>query len=117
MFSETEDYYEDNSFYHPHTDYLVYSTDGRLLKRVSNHQGHEDESPAIVTLKPGQYIVKARAEFFGQTSIPVVIEPNRTTKVILQPGWDPGKAVAGTQLVRMPAGYAVGWSAQHLSGQ
>ena len=111
VYSETEDYYEDDGFYHPHTDYLIYTPEGRLLKRVWNHQGHEDESPAIVSLKPGQYIVKARAEFYGLTSVPVVIEPNRTTKLILQPGWEPGKTVASTQVVRMPNGYPVGWTA------
>jgi hypothetical protein len=112
VYSETEEYFEDDMFYFPHTDYQIYSTDGRLLKRVWNHQNHEDESPATVSLPPGHYIVKAWAEFYGLTSVPVVIKANRTTKLILQPGWNPGKTVAAAQTVRMPNGYPVGWRAE-----
>ena len=84
---------------------------GTRLKLVWNHQTHEDENPAVVSLNPGEYVVKAWAELYGNTTVPVVIKPNRTTAVILQPGWNPGKTVASADLVQMPNGYFVGWRA------
>ncbi len=110
VFTETEEYYEDEISYFPHTDYQIYTADGKRLKHVWNHQDHEDEFPATVTLPPGKYVVKALAEFYGMVSVPVVIKPNETTTVILQPGWKPGN-VARSALVQMPNGYNVGWRA------
>ena len=112
VYSETEEYYEDQMPFFPHSDYMIYAKDGKLLKRVWNHQNHEDEWPAIVTLPPGEYVVKAWAEFHGLTSVPVIIKPNKTTKVILQPGWNPGNTISSSNLVQMPNGYFVGWRAQ-----
>ena len=110
VFTETEEYYEDEMSWFPHTDYEIYTAAGKRLKRVWNHHDHEDEFPATVTLPPGKYIVKASAEFYGLVSVPVIIKPNETTTVILQPGWRPGN-VARTDLVQMPNGYFVGWRA------
>ncbi len=117
VYTETEEYYEDQMPYFPHSDYMIYTKEGKLLRRVWNHQNHEDESPTIVTLPPGEYLVKAWAEFYGLTSVPVIIQPNRTTRVILQPGWNPGTTVANSDLVKIPNGYFVGWRGQTQPGQ
>jgi len=111
VFTETEEYYLDQMSYFPHTDYQIYSLEGKHLRRVWNHQTHEDERPAIVSLPPGMYLVKAWAEFYGVVTVPVSIKSNQTTTVVLQPGWNPGKPVASADLVQMPDGYFVGWRA------
>lgn len=111
VYTETEEYYDDDISYFPHTDYEIYTTDGKRLERVWNHQNHEDESPATVTLRPGEYIVQAWAESYGLVRVPVVIKPSQTTTVILQPGWKPGSTVASSDLVQIPDGYPVGWRA------
>jgi hypothetical protein len=112
VFTETDEteYGEDVPFF-PHRDYQLYTADGRRLKRVWNSQSPEDQSPAVVTLQAGNYVVKADAELYGLVSVPVVIKPKRTTRVVLQPGWKPGEAVASSELVTMPDGYPVGWRA------
>lgn len=112
VFTETEEYYLDQMSYYPHTDYQIYNMDGKRLERVWNHQTHEDERPATVSLQPGTYLVKAWAEFYGVVTVPVVIKPNQTTTVVLQPGWNPDKPVASSELVQMPNGYFVGWRAE-----
>lgn len=117
VFTETEEYYEDDLSYFPHTDYQIYTLDGKHLKRVWNHENHEDENPAVVSLPPGEYVVKAWAEFCGLVSVPVVIKPDETTRVILQPGWTPGATVAKSALVQTPKGYFVGWRADLSSKQ
>ena len=115
VYSESEEYYEDQMSYFPHSDYSIYTQTGKLLKRVWNHQSHEDESPAEVSLPPGRYEVRAWADFYGLVSVPVLIEPNRTTRPILQPGWKPAENVARADLVQAPNGYFVGWRARLLA--
>ncbi len=112
VYTETDEYeYDHDVPFFPHRDYQIYRNDGKLLKRVWNAQNHEDETPAIVELPPGDYVVKADAEFVGTVLVPVVIKPHRLTKVILQPGWKPPVNRADADLVRSPKGYYVGWSA------
>lgn len=111
VYTETHEYCEDDLSYFPHTDYEIYTVDGKHLKHVWNHQNHEDEHPAVVTLSPGEYVVKAWADSCGFVSVPVVIKANETTRVILQPGWNPGGTVAKSALVQTPNGYFVGWRA------
>jgi hypothetical protein len=111
VYTEPEEYYEDDMSYFPHTDYQLLTPDGKHLRRVWNHNTHEDETPAVVSLPPGRCVVRARAEFYGLVSVPVVVEPNKLTKVILQPGWSPGPNVSYSDLVQIPEGYFVGWRA------
>ncbi len=109
VYTEHEVFYEDQMPYFPHSDYHIYTTDGKHLRRVWNHSTHEDESPATVSLRPGRYIVEAWAEFYGLVTVPVVIRANELTKVVLQPGWNPGAKAVSTDLVQMPQGYFVGY--------
>ena len=112
VFTETKEYeYNRDVPFYPHRDYQIYAADGRYLRRVWNSRSHEDETPSLITLPAGNYVVKADAEFYGPVSVPVVIVPNRTTRVILQPGWKPGTAAPNAQFVHMPNGYLVGWRA------
>lgn len=111
VYTEREEYFEDEMSYFPHTDYEICTIDGKHLKHVWNHQNHEDENPAVVTLAPGEYLIKGSADFYGLVTVPVVIKPGETTRVILEPGWKPAATVATSDLVQMPNGYAVGWRA------
>ncbi len=112
VFTETDEYEFDHDVpYFPHRDYQIYSENGQRLRRVWNSRDHEDETPAVVDLPAGRYLVKADAAFYGRVSVPVLIKANQLTKVILQPGWNPGNTVASSDLVRMPNGYFIGWAA------
>lgn len=112
VFTETEEYeWEHDVPYFPHRDYQIYTSDGKRLRRVWNSQSHEDETPTVVDLPAGNYLVKADAEFYGPVTVPIVIKPGQLTKVILQPGWHPGKTIASGDLVQMPNGYYIGWKA------
>ena len=113
VYTETEETEMDKDVpYFPHADYELYTIAGKHLQRVWNHQDREDETPTVVTLPAGQYLVQADAALYGPVSVPVVIQPNQLTRVILQPGWKPGKEVARSELVNMPNGYPVGWRAE-----
>lgn len=111
VYSQTEEYGEDMSVpFYRHTGYWIYK-DGKPFKRVWNHKDVEDEDPSIVTLPPGKYVVRAQAERYGLVEVPVVIEADETTRVVLQPGWKPPSFARSSELVRIPGGYPVGWKA------
>jgi hypothetical protein len=113
VFTETDEFEVDHDVpYFPHRDYQIYTADGKRLQRVWNAQNHEDETPTIVSLPAGRYEVRADAEFYGLVRVPVLIKPNQLTKVILQPGWKPQLTASANEVVSLPKGYAVGWSAQ-----
>ncbi len=113
VYTATEEYeWERDVPFFPHRDYQIYSTEGKYLRRVWNSQTHEDETPAIVDLPAGKYLVRADAEFCGRVEIPVVIRPGELTRVVLQPGWKPSDGFAQADyLVQSPAGYFIGWRA------
>lgn len=112
VFTETDEYEFDHDVpFFPHRDYRIYTTDGKYLRRVWNAQSHEDETPALVNLAAGKYLVKGDAAFYGPVTITVAIRPNEVTRVILQPGWTPPNTVARSELVQMPNGYYIGWRA------
>ena len=70
------DFGRNEFLYEPaHTDYTIYTQDGKFLERVCNSKGLDDPQPALVPLPPGAYRVKAKARDFGMVTIPVVIEP------------------------------------------
>ena len=112
VFTETDEYEWNHDVpYFPHRDYQIYTSDDKRLRRVWNSQSYEDETPTVVDLPAGNYLVKADAEFYGPVTVPVVIRPGQLTKVILQPGWHPGNSVVVSDLVQMPNGYYIGWKA------
>ena len=67
--------------------------------------------PPLVTLPAGHYLLRADAEFCGRVLVPVVIKPDQTTRVVLEPGWKPNRRVSPADLVQTPNGYFVGWRA------
>lgn len=111
VYSATERYSEGGVPYRPHTDYSIYTSDGRRLKRVRNHRDREDESPTRVTLPPGDYVVRAKTQSYGSVRVVVVIKPNQLTTVMLQPAWKPKAWWVPTMMVTLPDGCFVGWRA------
>lgn len=98
----------DNTYYYPHTSYLVYDSAGHKVKFVQNHIGTMDETPSVVFIAPGNYTVQAEAEGLGRVRIPVVVQPRRTTVVHLEKDWKP-RDVNSSELVRLPDGQPIGW--------
>jgi hypothetical protein len=83
-----------------HSDYFLLNSDGRELKHVMNAPGHYSTSPRMVTLRAGDYIVKARAVDASWTRVPVVVKPNEITRVHLDGNWEPG--APGEEVVMAP---------------
>ncbi len=117
VFTETREFDEDDVYFFPHSPYTIRTLDGKEVKYVWNRRNHEDDTPAVVTLPAGRYVVEAEASLYGPVSVPVVIKPGQTTRVVLQPGWKPAGQYAATELVTMPNGYAIGWRAGTASAK
>lgn len=122
VYSATEDYHngsgEDLDFrgvhYYPHTNYAVYSEDGKLVRKVTNAIGVHDEDPALVEMPGGTYVVLAESECYGMVKVKVVIEPGKLTTVNLEYNKQPpsGPSKGNNDLVRLPNGSIVGWRAK-----
>jgi len=69
----------EQSEYPAHTDYNVATPDGKVIQHVKNATGSYGSRPAIVSLSPGQYYVRAQYDRGGFVVITVVIEPGKTT--------------------------------------
>lgn len=65
--------------YYAHSSYAIYTIDGRLFKRVENHLSSTDETPELVSLPVGSYVIEARSEKDGYIRIRVMIGERRRT--------------------------------------
>jgi hypothetical protein len=69
--------------YYAHSYYTIYTTDGKVFKKVENHISRSDEIPEVVALPAGAYMIEARSERGGYVRVPVVIKAGRRTIVDL----------------------------------
>ena len=96
-----------------YSDYKIYTADGKLLHRVHNDSGTILQDPASVELPTGKYRVVARANGYGNITVPIVIEAKQTTILHLEGdgAWPVRSAFNQTNTVRLPDGQIVGWRA------
>jgi hypothetical protein len=97
-----------------HSDYTIFSEDGKLVQKIHNDVGGVTEDPKPVELPSGKYRVVARANGYGWATVPVLIVAHRVTTVRLEGGSSAlkDKALASNS-VRLPDGEIAGWRADH----
>ena len=101
--------------YYPHTPYIIYSTNGTLLRWVANSVANIDENPALVHLPAGIYSIRAQDDDYGRVTVPVVIKSGQMTTVHLETrAPSRHESLNPTNSVRLPDGRMVGWRAQGL---
>jgi len=79
VYSATDEYDDGGLAYYTHSSYVIYATDGKLFKIVENHISRSDESPELVTLPAGSYLVIARSDRHGDVAIHVGIKASQLT--------------------------------------
>jgi hypothetical protein len=79
VYTATDEFDDGGLAYHAHSSYAIYTTDGKLFKKVKNHISLSDEIPELVALPVGSYTVQARSERDGYVRVPVVIKAGRRT--------------------------------------
>jgi hypothetical protein len=99
--------------YYPHSDYSIYTEDGKLFQQVENSTGPNDEMPAVVPLPAGRYKVRAQDDDYGRISVPVLVQGGETTTVNLEAqATPPSEGIKANDSVRLPDGRLVGWRAR-----
>jgi hypothetical protein len=98
------------------SEYKLLSDDGKLLRTVSNRDNHRN-SPAPVTLAPGNYRVTARANGYGEVTVPILVSAGRTTMLHLegQGAWADTAKASHSKLVCFADGQVVGYRADEVS--
>jgi hypothetical protein len=92
-----------------YSDYRILSADGRLFQTVHNNSGTILQDAVPVTLPPGQYRVRARANGYGYVIVPVVVEAGRKTVLHLDGDNKSDMAELNqANAVRLPDGQLVG---------
>jgi len=88
VYSAIDEVREGDTRYFPHTSYAIYTIDGKLIKKVTNHRSADDEIPELVSLPVGSYRVVARSLRDGYVRVIVVIKEDQQTILNLD-FWDP----------------------------
>jgi len=96
-----------------YSNYNIFTSGGRLLRRVHNDSGTILQDPVTVQLPAGNYRVQARANGYGYVIVPVVIRAQQNTIAHLEGGspWPNESVFNETNAVRLPDGQIVGWRA------
>lgn len=95
-----------------YSDYKIFSTDGKLLKKIHNKSGTIIQDVVPVELPPGKYDVVARANGYGYVTVPVMIAVQQRTILHLEgDSWSDQSVFNQTNAVRLPDGRIVGWKA------
>lgn len=106
----------EQSEYPVHTNYTIATTDGHVVRRVTNLAGPFFSYPAKVTLPVGDYHVRAQFEDGGFVIVPVSIAPGEVTIVDLDREPLPADTAATRRPVYLPSGRLVGWLATSRGG-
>lgn len=102
----------DNRYRRSHSDYKIFASDGKLVKRVSNSICFDDYDPVEVQLPAGEYRILAMSQSAGRVLVPVRIAAGLTTSVYLD-GYDylRNSLIGSNHVVKLPDGQIVGWAA------
>jgi hypothetical protein len=94
VYSATDEYNDGGLAYYAHSSYAIYTIDGKLFKSVENHISPNDESPDLVALPAGSYLVIARSDRYGDVRIRVAIKGGQLTVLDLDLGKEGGQTVS-----------------------
>jgi len=113
VYSATEEHFDGDTAYYPHTDYRILTRDGRVFKEVRNAISPSDEIPATVTLPIGPYTVVAESEASGIVGVPIVVQTGRTTVLYLErkKDWTPPALARESDLIHLPNGQPIAFRA------
>jgi len=79
VYSATDRAEDGDLQYYPHSAYAIYTIDGMLFKHVENHLSATDETPDLVSLPIGSYVIEAQSEDGVYIRRPVTIYDGRRT--------------------------------------
>jgi hypothetical protein len=114
VYSETYAPTVEQSEYPRHTDYTISTMQGARIKRVSNGAGLFASDPLRVSLPPGKYQICAQYTGGAFVTVPIVIEPGKTTVLDLDGEPFPQKSRSPPNAIDNADGRVVGWMATYV---
>lgn len=99
VYSATDELNDGGLAYYSHSSYAIYRTDGKLFKSVENHSPRSDESPELVALPVGSYLVIARSDKHGEVGFRVTIKARQLTVLELDLAERNGQTVSFSQVI------------------
>jgi hypothetical protein len=99
VYSATDEFNDGGLAYYSHSSYAIYTIDGEFFKSVENHISRSDESPELVALPAGSYLVIARSNRHGDVGIRVAIKAGQLTVLDLDLGEGDGQTVSFARVV------------------
>jgi hypothetical protein len=110
-YKRNADFNNPDPYHWEHSDFGIFSTDGKLLQKVHNISNNALRDVVPVALPPGRYNVVARANGYGYVTVPVMIVAQQNTILHLEGGgfWPDESAFNQTNAVRLPDGQIIGW--------
>jgi hypothetical protein len=109
VYSATDEFDDGGLAYYAHSSYAIYTIDGKLFKSVENHISPSDESPELVALPAGSYLVIARSNRQRDVGIRVAIKAGQLTVLDLDLSEGDGQMVTLTRVV-VPGRQLIGGS-------
>src|SRR4029077_79146 len=79
VYSDSDEVRDGDMRFFSHTSYVIYTTDGKLVKNVKNKRSPDDEIPEVVMLPVGTYTVVARSARDGYVKTLVLIKEDQQT--------------------------------------
>jgi hypothetical protein len=79
VYSATDKFNDGDAWYFPHSSYAIYTIDRKLVKNVENHISRNDETPEIVALPVGYYVIDGRSEKNGYVRVRVLVKAGQQT--------------------------------------
>lgn len=95
-----------------HSDYEIRHVDGQLVTKVKNRAAAFGDSPATVSLPPGNYQLVVRSNGSGLLTLPLTVAAQRVTALHLEGTVTPpaSSAPTGYDAIRTTSGKVVGWA-------
>jgi hypothetical protein len=109
VYSATDEFNDGGLAYYSHSSYAIYTIDGELFKNVENHISRSDESPELVALPAGSYLVIVRSNRHGDVGIHIAIKAGQLTVLDLDLGEGDGQTASFARVVA-PGGQLIAGS-------
>ena len=79
VYLRADESYDGNAWYLPQNLFAIYTTDGKLFRKVTSQYSTDEDTPEVLALPVGSYMVVARSEKEGYIRLPIAIKAGQRT--------------------------------------
>ena len=79
VYLRADESYDGNAWYLPQNLFAIYTIDGKLFRKVTSQYSTDEDTPEVLALPVGSYMVVARSEKDGYIRLPVAIKAGQRT--------------------------------------